>query len=424
MTYEETMAYLEGLGKTGSVPGPTNIRNLLERLNNPQDELQFIHIAGTNGKGSVSEFTAEILMAAGYHIGRYVSPALQEYRERFQLDGGMITEADLIAYAGKVKQAADSMQAEGLTVPTIFEFETALTFLYFRDKKCDLVVLETGMGGRLDATNIVKNTALEIFTSISMDHMEYLGNTLTEIAGNKAGIIKPGSLAVSDWQPASAAAVLEREAWQQDCPLAFLDRSEITDVHSSLKEQSFSFRKFRNLKIHLAGLYQVENAALSVLAALALRKCGYRIPEDAVRSGLERAQWFGRFSVLEEKPLLIADGAHNPDGARKLADSVKFYFTNRRIIYIMGVLKDKDYRGIMKETAVYADRIITLTPPNPRGLPAAVLAQSAGEAGKEAAAAGSVHEALQMAEAAAGPDDIILAARLPVLAGSAEAGSR
>ena len=410
MNYEQAMRYLEEMNRYGSVPGLAATRELCSRLGNPQESLQFVHIAGTNGKGSVLAYISTVLTQAGYRTGRYISPVVRDYRERIQVDGKMITKKAVGELIKQIKEAADRMAEEGMAHPTVFEMETAMAFLYFREKKCDYVVLETGLGGLFDSTNIIGNTLAAVFASVSMDHMAVLGKTLEEIAVQKAGIIKENCRVVTGRQDAAVLDVIRRTAQEKECSFTVADPERAEKVKYGILRQQFSYGGYKNLEITLAGKCQIENCITALEALKALEEKGFPITEADLREGLKKTRWGGRFSVIAKRPLFVIDGAHNEDAAKKLADSVRFYFTNRRIIYIMGVLKDKEYEKIIAETYLYADQIITLTPPdNPRALSAYELAVAAGEYHPSVTAAGSVEEAVEMAELLADRDDVILA---------------
>lgn len=405
MNYREAMEYVESLQQYGSVLGLENMRQLCKRLGNPQNELKFVHIAGTNGKGSVLAYVSTILQTAGYRVGRYISPTICDYRERFQIDGKSITQSGLCKYLEQVKSVADQMVAEELPHPTPFEIETAVAFLYFLDKQCDIVVLETGLGGRLDATNIIQTSVCSVFASISMDHMAVLGETLEEIATEKAGIIKEKSCVVSLRQQPEAMQVIKQTAAKQKCRLLIADVSRAKQVKYGLKTQHFSYDKYKNLSISMPGQYQIDNAVLAVEAIGALQKAGFPVSEEKLRQGLLQTSWIGRFSVIGQTPLFIVDGAHNEDAAFRLAESIRFYFTNKRIIYIMGILKDKEYDKIIRQTYELAEHIITVTPPNnPRALHGYELAQNVKEYHESVTVADSLQEAVEIAYLLAGRD--------------------
>lgn len=367
MTYKEARVYLDNVSKYGSVLGLDTIRDLLRELGNPQDELQFIHIAGTNGKGSILAYVSTILSEAGFAVGRYVSPTVVSYRERIQVDGSWIGEDEFAALVEKVQKAVACMETSGRGCPTVFEMETAMAFLYFRDKKCDYVVLETGLGGRLDATNIVKNTVLAVFSTISRDHMGVLGDTLTEIAREKAGIIKPGCMVVSAAQRPEVRAVLEEAAARNSCPLVFAEPEDIHVIEETVRGQVFSYKEMRNLKIHLAGTYQIENAVTALEAVQALRAVGHKkigITDEVVHRGLARTVWVGRFTCVGERPLFIVDGAHNEDAAWQLRKTLETYFPRKRLIYLIGVFKDKEYEKIVEIMAPLAAKVYTVNLPD------------------------------------------------------------
>ena len=405
MNYREAMEYVESLQQYGSVPGLQNIKQLCERLGNPQDELKFVHIAGTNGKGSVLAYVSTVLKTAGYRVGRYISPTILDYRERFQINEKPITKPDFCRYLEQVKEAAEQMAADHLPHPTSFEIETAVAFLYFLDKKCDIVVLETGFGGRLDATNIVQTTVCAVFTSISMDHMTVLGRTLEEIAAQKAGIIKEHCRVISAGQKKEALQMIEQEAGKYKCSMRIADVRDARGVKYGLTKQRFSYGNYKNLEIAIPGQVQIDNAVLAVEVIKALGEEGFPVSEEQLRDGLWLAKWRGRFEILGKKPLFIADGAHNEDAALRLAESIQLYFTNKRIIYIMGILEDKEYDKIIRATYFLAEHIITVTPPhNSRAMNGYELAQAVKNYHDNVTVADSLQEAVEIAYLLAGKD--------------------
>lgn len=407
---QQAIDYIRSIENRGIVPGLERIRELCRRLGDPQNSLKFVHIAGTNGKGSVSAFIATALRCGGYRVGRYISPTIFQYRERIQVNDRCITKEALGRLTERVKRCCDDMTAEGLQQPTPFEVETALGFLYFAEKRCDLVVMETGMGGLLDATNLVETTVLAVLTSISMDHMQFLGKTLEEIAAQKAGILKEGCAAVSAGQKDEAMSVIARRAEELNCRLSVVQQDKITRVMYGLERQKFSYGGYDGLEIGLAGQYQIENASLAVEALKALAECGFPVTEEKLRQGFAGTVWPGRFTVIGRKPYFIVDGAHNEEAAERLAESVRFYFTNKRIIYIMGVLKDKEYEKIIALTHSLADQIITVTTPdNPRALPAYELAKEAARVHPSVTAVDSLEEAVEMSRLLAAKEDCIIA---------------
>lgn len=405
MNYREAMQYIEELRSLGSVMGLETMRQLCARLGDPQEKLKFVHIAGTNGKGSTLAYVSTVMQTAGYRVGRYLSPTVRDYRERFQMDGREITQSALCRYLEEVKREAGAMVSEGFAQPTLFEVETAVAFLWFRDKACDLVVLETGLGGALDATNVVNNTLAAVFSSISMDHMELLGETLEEIALVKAGIIKNKCYVISVKQEAEVMKVLRQSALLKKGKFLTADSARAKQVRYGVTRQSFSYDRYKNLEISMAGRFQIENAVLAVETVMALARCGFTVPEDKLRQGLLMTKWPGRFDVIARRPLVIADGAHNEDAAKKLAESIRFYFTNKKIIYIIGMLRDKEYDKVIRHTFALASHIITVTPPiRERALTALELAQAVREYHSAVTAADSVQEAVELACLLAGKD--------------------
>ncbi|MDD3796980.1 MAG: Mur ligase family protein, partial [Lachnospiraceae bacterium] len=322
MNYEEAREYLAGIAAKGNLLGLEPIRCLLQEMGNPQNELNFVHIAGTNGKGSVLAYTASILEQAGLRVGRYISPTLFSYEEKIQINEEYITKEAVARLVTEIRRARERAAAQGKPETTIFEVETVLSFLYFREQICDLVLLETGMGGREDATNVVERVLVEIIASISMDHMEFLGNTLEEIAWNKAGIIKKNTQVLSDLQQPEAEAVLRRVCRQQQATLYLVDKDQLGSVRYGLEEQSFDYRGLKNLVIHLAGTCQIGNAALALETIFALQREGFSISEEAIRTGLAKTRWPGRFQLLHKNPQVIVDGAHNPQAAQVLMDAI------------------------------------------------------------------------------------------------------
>ena len=409
MNYTEARVYLDEVSKYGSVLGLENMRELLGRLGNPQDDLKFIHISGTNGKGSVLAYLSTILSGGGYRTGRYISPTLFSYRERIQVDEQKIEKESLAHHVTAIAKAIEEMKAENAGNPTAFEVETALAFLYFKEKDCDIVVLETGLGGALDATNIIKTTVMEVIAPISMDHMEFLGDTLEKIAMQKAGIIKPHTAVVSASQEPDAKKVLDHVCKENQCSMYMVDPAQITDVLYDVEEQQFSYKNWKNVKITLAGSYQILNAALALEGVEELRRLGYHLSEEQVRQGLYRAVWRGRFTLLSKNPAVIIDGAHNPGAAKELKHSLDLYFKGKDLYYIFGVFQDKDYQEVIRLTAPLAKHIITVqTPGNPRALPANELKEAVQAVNPSVEAAQSIQEAVKKSLQLAKNEDAII----------------
>ncbi len=410
MTYEEARAFIDDTAKYGYVLGLDTERELLRRLDNPQDDLKFVHIAGTNGKGSTLAYISTILKEAGYRVGRYLSPTIFDYRERIQVNEAYITKEAVAGLAAKVEAAGQAMLAEGFSHPTTFEVETAMAFLYFKEMNCDLVVLECGMGGLTDATNVVKTTVVSVFAEIGMDHMGFLGDTVEEIAAVKAGIIKPGTVAVSAAQRPEVRAVLQKTCAEKNTEYREVQRSDVKDVRYVFENQTFTYKEYTKLKPGLTGSWQIDNAALAVEAVQALRDRGWSISDEALRKGLAETVWQGRFTTVSRHPLFIVDGAHNRDAADRLKETLELYFPEKRKIFIAGVLADKEYDYVMSRLAPLADRVVTvMTPNNPRALAAEKLAENVRKYNPKAEAAESLKDAVHRARAYAGEEDMILA---------------
>ena len=421
MTYEEARQYYDGLSARGIELGLTAVKKLLERLGSPQQRLRVIHIAGTNGKGSVLSYLSAILREAGYRTGTYSSPAVFGFREQFQAGGQPIGREIFAQLTGEIRREADRLWQEGTAV-TAYEAQTALAFLWFARTGCDYVVVETGMGGRLDATNVLERVCLSVFASISMDHMGFLGDTLEDIACQKAGILKAGCPAVTVRQQPEAAGVLEEAARRKGCPLvtAALDRA--WDIRYGLQEQTFSYRahsgrEYRELRIRQAGTYQVENAVLAAEAADILMDGGLSIREEHIRRGLEESFWPGRFTVLQEHPAVVLDGAHNEAGALRLRESLEQYFPGRKLVFIMGIFRDKEYDKIASIMAPLASAVYTVRlPGSSRMLEAEALRDAVrralrerGMEGKVPVRAAAIAEAVRESLHSAGRDGVVVA---------------
>lgn len=409
MNYEEAREYLDQVSKGGSVLGLDNMRELLKRLGNPQDSLKFVHISGTNGKGSVLAYLSTVFKEAGYRTGRYISPTLFSYREKIQVNEKFIGREDLSRLTEKVKAAAEEMQNCAAGDPTIFEIETALAFLYFVEQKCDIVILETGLGGALDATNVITTPVMEIIASISMDHMEFLGDTLGKIAYQKAGIIKPDTSVVSAMQQPEAMDVICNVCRERDCTFQTVDPEQIKDISYGYEGQSFSYKNWENIKISLMGSYQIKNAALALEAINALRKLGYDLKDRAVYQGMKKAIWKGRFTLISKDPVILMDGAHNPAAAEELVRSLKLYYAGKKFYYIFGMFRDKDYAQVIRLTAPMAEHIITVqTPGNPRALPAAELKEAVAEVNPSVEAAESLRVAVNQVMERIDSDSVVV----------------
>lgn len=410
MTYDEVMNYIEGVNRFGVQLGLARIEELLKRLSNPEKNLRIIHVAGTNGKGSFCAFISQILIESGYKVGRYISPTLYDYRERIQINHEYISEAAAAECMTKIKDMCEAMVSDGFEHPTLFEIETAMAFMYFKNEDCDIVVLEVGMGGRLDSTNVITKPLLSVITSISLDHTGILGSSVSEIAAEKAGIIKKGCPVLVYDQDEEVLEVIKKEGARQFAPVMVTEWASLQVTDCSLEGQYFNYKIFKDLKITMCGVYQVYNAAAAAEAAGRLKLLGLKIEEEAVYKGLERAVWPGRFEILQKYPTVIADGAHNPGGAKALKESLDTYFKGKKLIGIMGVFADKDYRKILEILLPDFKVLYTHRPDHTRGLDDGLLKAAAKEAGSTAAvyAAGTVEKAAAMALENAKEDDVII----------------
>ena len=365
MDFLEAQNYLEKVrSQKGIVLGLDTMRHLMAKLNNPQDKVKFIQVAGTNGKGSTAAYLTSILSEAGIKVGRYTSPAVFSSTEQYFACGSCISESEYAKGVTAVAEAAASLDGE---TPTAFEQETALAFWYFAKKGCELAILEAGLGGDMDATNIVTTTVCSIITSISMDHCRILGNKISEIAAHKAGIIKPGAPVICIEQKEDAMEPIRAAAKAADTPLYEVHRDEVRQIFSDKRESIVFFREFENLHLKMLGSCQPENAALAVQAASVLSS-SYPIEKKHIYDGIEKTRWGGRFELHSGSPDIILDGAHNPDGIRRLRESVNQMFGAVPICYVCGVLADKDYEKEIEILFGRASNVFTVTPPSPRAM--------------------------------------------------------
>ncbi len=379
MTTQQAIEALHALPRMGQgAPGLARMQNLCDHLGNPEKELQCIHIAGTNGKGSLAAMTSSILTAAGYKTGLTISPYVVDFRERFQIDGEMIPPRTLANLTEKVIDAIDAIEAEGGEKPVEFEAVTALAFLWFAREKCDLVVLETGLGGRCDATNVVPHKLVAAITKIGYDHMEVLGDTLDKIAAEKAGIIKEGTVVVNyPDQPAEAMGPILTAAAEAHTSIITPDKDDLTLLRGKRLENRIDYGGYR-AALGLPGTHQANHAAMAVEIALALwREFGYDISDDAILQGLADARMPARIEVLRRHPLLLLDGCHNPGRAKMLAATLTRADFEENLVGVLGVLADKDYKDMLSDLAPCFAKVYTVTPNCPRALSAEELQKEA-----------------------------------------------
>lgn len=399
MSGEEAIAYIHAHGWQAHAPGLGRIRELLRRLGDPQRDLRFIHVAGTNGKGSVCACLASVLEAAGCRVGLNTSPHLERFHERIRVNGAEISDEALGAVTDRVRSAAQDMPEH----PTEFELITAAAFLHFLERRCDVVVLETGLGGALDASNVIDTPELAVLTAMGVDHAALLGPTLRDIAAAKAGIIKPGGTVVSRGGCPEADEVFRQTCRERGAQLTELDLSRLTIRRLDLGGAVFDFAPWENLTLPLAGTYQPQNAALALTALEVLRTKGWRISDEAVRRGLESVRWPGRFEVLSRDPVFLLDGAHNAHGMRAAAESLRALFPGKRLTFLLGILADKDAGEMLDLLAPLAKRVLVLRPDSPRAMDPAALCALLAQRGVDARPCAGPEEGMALAEEESGP---------------------
>lgn len=386
MNYESAMEYIHAVQWAGHKPGLTRTRTLLAALGDPHKQLKFVHVAGTNGKGSTAAMLASCLRAAGYHVGLYTSPFINRFNERIQVDGEQISDDELVRLVEKIKPAADAMT----DVPTEFEIITALGMLYFAEKKCDIVVLEVGLGGTLDSTNIIDAPECAVITALGMDHVKELGPTIADIASAKAGIIKEGRPVVSYGGVPEADAVIEKKAAEMHAPLTVVDFNKLRCDGGNLDEVTFDFDSLNGVKLPLIGSYQPKNAAVAITTLRVLRENGWNIPEDAIRQGLETVSWPGRFELLRHAPAFLLDGSHNAHGMRATVQSLRDRFPGEKFVFLVSIMADKDVSEMLALLEPLAKQFVTVAAHTPRAMPAETLAEQIRAAGFAAEAAPTI----------------------------------
>lgn len=405
MNYSEAREYLKNVNKLGSILGLNTIKELLKRLGNPQNELKVVHIAGTNGKGSIMTFVQNILKESGYKVGRYCSPAVFNEREIIRINDEYISEEQSADLLTRIKEKCDSMYSEGLPHPTSFEIETAEALMFFKEQNCDIALIECGMGGETDATNVFEKVLCSVIATISLDHTQFLGSTIEEITKVKSGIIKENCPVVMSKQTVEAENVIKKVCKQNNSKLIIPTEQDFENVEIDGLTTKVTYKASNNkeyiLNLQVLGTYQIKNAKTAVEVALVLDKAltektnicdesdknngtgmknninnsGNTI-EKNIKKGIEKTVWPGRMEVISKEPLIIIDGAHNPGAVLELRKTLDLYFTNKRITFIMGVLSDKDFSKEAEIIADRAERIITITPNNSRGLDGHKLAET------------------------------------------------
>lgn len=405
MTYREALRYLETTAMFGGRLGLARVKELLEKLGSPETKLRFIHIAGTNGKGSTAAMLASILQRAGYRTGLFTSPHLLRYNERFRIDGAMISNARLAEVTDRVRLAAETMEE----TPTQFELLTCIALCYFYEERCDIVVLEVGLGGRLDATNVIPASEVGAITRIGLEHTEILGSTLAEIAGEKAGIVKAGMTVVLGDRTPEVRRTVQAACDRVGARLVEADPAR--PISATLRGQRFAWRQYADLFLPLLGEHQLQNAGTVLEVVEQLRRRGCTIPDAAVKDGLEGVFWPGRLECVSVHPAFLIDGGHNPQCAQAIAAALRAYFPGRKVLFLVGVLSDKNFRGIFDALIPLAGEVAAVTPNSPRALPAKTLcARLRQEYGfSNATPYERVSDALEHVRQAARPDDVACA---------------
>ncbi len=405
MTLEQVLEYIHSNYWNGGTFGLGRTVELLDKMGHPEKGLKFIHIAGTNGKGSTASMTASILQQAGYTVGLYTSPYIFRFHERMQVNGQCITDEELIDIVQWVKPLAQSMESE----PSEFELVTCIAFEFFRRRKCDIISLEVGLGGEFDSTNVIEPPEVAVLTNIGLDHTELLGDTLEKIAETKSKIIKSGTDAVIYREPETVEAVFEARCQEVGATLHRADFETISLSKASLEGQVFDWGSYKNLELPLLGDHQLKNAAVVLSVVKVLQEKDWKITEEHIRRGLASVSWPGRFEVVGRKPLFIVDGGHNPQCIEALVKNVRDYLNGRRLTILTGVLADKDFNEMYGDMADYAAEFVTVTPENPRAMSAEDLKTYLSRYGKPVTACQTVAEGVALARSKAGEDGVVLA---------------
>ena len=404
MNVNEAIEYIHSVCWKGTVPGLSRTQELLAKMGNPEKKLKFIHIAGTNGKGSTAAMSASILQQAGYKVGLYTSPYIYRFHERMQVNGVEISDEDLAAVTEYVRPLAQSM----VESPTEFELVCCIAFEYFLRQNCDIVVLEVGMGGAWDATNVIETPEVAVITNIGLDHTDVLGSTLEEIAATKAGIFKDNGHAVIYRGIPTVEKVFEDICAERNVQLKKADFDSLNLISHGLEGQTFDCGNRKALQLPLLGVHQLKNAAVVLSIMDTLLEKGWKITEDHIREGLRVARWPGRFDIVGRDPLFIIDGGHNPQCIDALVVNIRDYLKDKKVIALTGVLADKDYADMYKPVMTYVQEFVCVTPPNPRKLEAAELANHLMSVGAKATACDSIEEGVRKARQLAGDSGVVL----------------
>lgn len=421
MNLEQTLEYIHGNYWNGGTFGLGRMNQLLDLIGHPEKGLKFIHIAGTNGKGSTASMSANILRKAGYTVGLYTSPYIFKFHERMQVNGECISDEELIEICAEIKEKADTMESQ----PSEFELVTCIAFMYFKRHNCDIISLEVGMGGEYDATNTIEPPEVAVLTNIGLDHVEILGDTLEKIAETKSKIVKPGCDCVTYREPASVEAVFEARCKEVGADWTKADFDSIELLSASLEGQVFNWGPYKELHLPLLGQHQLKNAATVLTIIQVLRKRGWNISDEALREGLATVSWPGRFELVAREPLFIVDGGHNPQCIEALVNNVRDYLGDRKLVILSGVLRDKDFNQMYKDMVPFATEMVTVTPNNPgRAMPAAELKAYLEQFGKPVTACDKIADGVRLAKQKAGKDGVVLAYGSLYMVGDIENAAR
>ncbi len=402
MNYQEALSYIHTNFWQGSKPGLERTYELLQEMGNPQNSLKFIHVAGTNGKGSFCAMLTSILIQSGLKVGTFTSPFITRFNERMKVNGEDISDHTLAELTSYICPYAENMKEK----PTEFELITGIAMEYFKREACDLVILECGMGGRLDSTNVISTPVLSVITGISLDHTAFLGNTVAEIAFEKAGIIKNNTPVLYCGNDPVAKEVILRTAKEKNAPLHTVDRKGLSIEKADLSGTVFSWDKYKMLSLPLLGSYQPQNAQNVLKAIELLNEIGFQIQPEAIAEGLKKVKWPARFELVSKSPIILCDGGHNPEGVDSAIESAKMYFKNKKIILICGVMADKDYHYMASKMSEIAKEVFCITPNNPRALSADDFAKVFTDLGIPSTPSSSPTEALKTAIDSAKKEDL------------------
>ena len=413
MNYEESLKYIQETHKFGIRLGLDNMSKLLELLGNPQDKLNIIHVAGTNGKGSTCSFITSILKECGYKVGLYTSPYLETFTERIRINGENIPEEDVARIVTLIREKIEQMVSEGYSYPTEFEIVTTMAFYYYCEQEVDFVALEVGLGGRYDATNIIKKSDVSVITSISLDHVGILGDTVAKIAYEKGGIIKENGVAVVYDQSDEAKNIIKDICKEKNAKYIEVKFDDInvkqSDINSQVYDCSIMGQRYEDLEIQLIGDHQINNSMLALSAIEVLKELkNLNLNEKDIRKGLLNTRWPGRIEKIMDKPTFIIDGAHNEDGARSLAKAIAKNFNGKKATLLIGMLEDKDIDGVLEILMPYFNKVITTTPDNDRAINCETLREKISKYVDDVVAISNIEDAVNYTLRNAKEDDVII----------------